>query len=257
MSGDVIVLQDGPTGHVVGLVRAAGVVAREAGVSIALIGGLAVTCRLAVAHRVTADVDLVADDPSEILAAGLTAAERLLNSGAAHRRNGVVSGSLYIESTKIEIIDTTSQRAEDVSEVEPDAARLFILAHRWALETATSCTIGVSETDVEITVPVATVAALVAMKLHAIQDRSDDRKRASDAWDLFRLLSTHNANGELAAAFDAAPSDLFPLVASALSKVFRQESTRTRSRLLALGEPAWAAVMTEEAMDDLVSDFIQ
>lgn len=25
-----------------------------------------------------------------------------------------------------------------------------------------------------------------AMKLHAVQDRNDDRKRASDAWDLFR-----------------------------------------------------------------------
>ncbi len=191
-----------------------------------------------------------------MVAAGLTAAENLISSGVAHRPGNAASGPLFIEATKIEIIDTTSVDAQAVSDIQPDRARLFILAHRWALETATDCTIRVSGTDVEATIPVASVASLVAMKLHAIQDRSDDRKRASDAWDLFRLLDAHNATGEIVAAFAAAPRDLFTLVSAALERVFRHEVARTRLWLQALGDPAWTAIVTEEAMIDLAAEFV-
>jgi len=49
----------------------------------------------------------------------------------------------------------------------------------------------------EVTMTVAAPAALVAMKLHSIQDRKQERpaKAASDAEDLYRLIREHNGNG--------------------------------------------------------------
>ena len=117
------------------------------------------------------------------------------------------------------------------------------------------CTIGVVGSDVEIEVPVAVPAALVAMKLHAIQDRNDDRKRASDAWDLFRLLRSHSGDDTFRASFAAAPGGLVPLVAQAVENVFRSNVTRTRRSIQAYGEPAWPSQATEEALVDLAADF--
>ncbi len=257
MSGERILLQGGPTGEIEALVRAAALVVKHAGVRTALIGGLAVSCRLATAHRATGDVDVVADEPPPIVAASASATENLINAGIAKRSDTDPGRPLFIGPTKIEIIDTTAVDARAAAEVEPDLNRLFVLAHRWALDSATDCTIGVSSTDIEVTVPVAGTASLVAMKLHAIQDRSDDRKRASDAWDLFRLLDSHNAKGAVVAAFDVAPPDLFRLVGDALDRVFRFEVTRTRLWLQGLGEPVWAAIATEQAMTDLAEEFVR
>jgi hypothetical protein len=53
VSGEQIFLVDGADGLVSDLVRAAALVVEHAGLPVALIGGLAVTCRLVVAHRVT------------------------------------------------------------------------------------------------------------------------------------------------------------------------------------------------------------
>jgi hypothetical protein len=82
---------------------------------------------------------------------------------------------------------------------------VFGLAHRWALETATPVTISVADTELEFEIAVALPAALVAMKLNSIQGRSEDRRRASDAWDIYRLLEALNSAGEITRALAGGP----------------------------------------------------
>lgn len=259
MSGDdlPVLLTDGPDGQVAALVRAAGLVVANAGVPVAVIGGLAVTCRLATAHRVTGDVDLVSDDALDaVTATGAIAGDNLLAAGLATRATGTESVRLLVGGTKIEIIPTYDISVEAAAEVDPERARLFVLAHRWALESATPRRIVVSGTDVEATVPVATPAALLAMKLHSIQDRSEDRKRASDAWDVLRLLSQCNGGGAMGADIRRSPAGLAALVTEALDRVFRAEATRTRRWVRGYGDPAWVRELTDEAMEDAASALI-
>ena len=135
--------------------------------------------------------------------------------------------------------------------VETERARLFVLAHRWALESATDCMITVVNSDVSEAVPVASPAALVAMKLHSIQDRSADRKRASDAWDLYRLLDAYNRSGEISRAFLNGPDTLAELAEGALGSVFRTAVTRTRHWLVGFGAREWGEILTVEAVGEL------
>lgn len=250
VSGDVRYLQGGA--EVESLVRAAGLVVEHAGVRTAVIGGLAVSCRLAVAHRVTGDVDVVADEPSFV--AGGTAAENLVAAGIAEREVGVEVVRLLVRGTKVEIIETAAIEPADVAGVEPDAARLFVISHRWALECATPLRIGVVGSDVEVEVPVATSPALVAMKLHAIQDRHDDRKRASDAWDFFRLID-FTAGEEFLDQFAAVPPGLLNIVGSAVDRIFRQNVTRTRRWIQVYGDPEWATLASEDALVEAAEAF--
>jgi len=251
VSGDVRFLQGGA--DIESLVRAAGLVVQHAGVRTAVIGGLAVSCRLAVAHRATGDVDIVTDAPS-VVAAG-TAAENLVAAGVAEREVGVEVVRLFVQGTKVEIIETTPYDPADVADVEPDAARLFVLSHRWALETASPLRIGVVGRVIEIEVPVATSPALVAMKLHAVQDRNDDRKRASDAWDLFRLIDLTSGEREFFDQIADAPPGLVELVGDVVERIFRHDVTRTRRWIQVYGEAEWAALATEDALIEAADAF--
>lgn len=253
VSGDRIYLQGGRDGRIESLIKAAGVVVANAGVRTAIIGGLAVTCRLATAHRATGDVDVVADEP-EVVTDTRSAADNLVAAGVAEREEGASPIRVWVEGTKVEIIETAPIDAAEVAEVEPELARLFVLSHRWALESASMCTIGVVGSTVEIDAPVAVPAALVAMKLHALQARNDDRKRASDAWDLFRLISGHSGDDAFRASFAAAPAGLVALVRDAVESTFRDDVTRTRRWIQAYGDPAWLAQTNEAALVDLASD---
>ena len=103
MSGDVRYLQGGPETE--SLLRAAGLVIEYAGVRTAVIGGLAVSCRLAVAHRATGDVDVVADEQAFVSSG--TAAENLVAAGVAERESGVEVLRLIVEGPSI--ISTSRQ----------------------------------------------------------------------------------------------------------------------------------------------------
>jgi hypothetical protein len=257
VSGDPIFLIDAADGSVSALVRASGIVVEHAGLPVALIGGLAVTCRLATTHRPTQDVDMVTETASANLVAGSrTAADNLISAGVAKPDPTSSSTCLRIGTTKVELIETEHLEPSDSADIEPEKALLFVLAHRWALESADPLTISVVGKDVTTTVPVATPAALVAMKLHSIQDRSEDRKRASDAWDIFRLLEGHDAAGEIGAAITEGPQELAPVVTSALDRIFRAEATRTRRWVEVYGEPLWAQRMRGEALEVLATDLI-
>jgi hypothetical protein len=257
VSGEQIFLVDGADGRVSDLVRAAALVVEHAGLPVAVIGGLAVTCRLAVAHRITQDVDLVAETPVDLVAEPGSVADNLIGAGVARAVTDTSSIRLFIGDTKVEIIETERLNPTEAADIEPERSRMFVLAHRWALETATVVTISVTDTEVQGIVPVATPAALVTMKLHSIQDRSQDRKRASDAWDLFRLLQTHNAAGEITAAIAHGPPGLAPIAATALDRIFRTDVTRTRRWIHGYGEPAWTRLMTDDTLADLATEFIE
>ena len=255
MSGEIVLL-DSPDGRVARLVQTAGLVAANAGVPIALIGGIAVLCRVPDGpQRATQDVDLVSEDSAEIVAESGAAADNLVAANLATRDTGSALTRLLIGETKVEIIETMAVTPIEAAAVEPERSRLFILAHRWALESAGDCTIAVVDSDVHETVPIASAAALVAMKLHSIQDRSDDRKRASDAWDLFRLLESHNRSGAISAAFATSPATLGDLAAAALGRVFGTEATRTRRWIVGFGEPSWPDILTIETLNDLAEEF--
>jgi len=251
VSGDVTYLQGGP--EIESLVRAAGLVVEHAGVRTAVIGGLAVACRLAVPHRATGDVDVVSDEPAVVTEGG--AAENLVAARIARRDDDGDVVRVFVENTKVEIIETTALDPDDVASVEPDMARLFVLAHRWGLESATPLHIRVAGSEVEIEVPVARSASLVAMKVHAIQDRHDDLKRASDAWDLFRLIGLTSAEPDFSRDFANAPDGLVELVGDGIERVFRADVTRTRRWIRAYGDAAWVTAMSDEALAEIADTF--
>ncbi len=253
MSGDSVHLRGGA--DIETLVRAAALVVGHSPAPTAVIGGLAVTCRLATVHRATADVDLVTGEP-EVAVGGTSVADSLVAAGVARRHLGDPANRVEVAGARVEIIETAPISPEEAADIEPDRARLFVLAHRWALETATPCTITVQGTDATAVVPVATPAAIVAMKLHSIQDRHDLAKRASDAWDLYRLLDANLADPEFAGSFRNAPTGLVPLIEAGIDRLFRQGVTQTRRWIMTYGDPFWAALATEDALDQTADAFL-
>ena len=253
MSGETVFLQDGPQGNVAALVRAAGTVALHAGVPVALIGGLAVMCRISTGTRATGDVDVVTDTEADLVGAA-SAADNLVAADLARRDAGSDTIRLWLGPTKVEIIETQAVAEDDAVEIEPELSRLFVLAHRWALETASPMTLSVVGTDVTAEIRVALPAALVAMKLHSIHSRTEEPKRASDAWDLARLLDGHNADGSISRALEGGPTGLEELVATQLRRAFVDDVTRTRRRLVVYGDPSWSALLSEERLIELAEE---
>ena len=153
----------------------------------ALAGGLAVTCRLAQVHRATGDIDTLVEttdpDALDLLARQL---------GPLDERH-----KLVIDGVKVDVLPT-----EPLDELRIDGITvpdlLFVVGHRYALESATAATIVVvddhSEALASVTCPVATPAGLVACKLHALEDRprTSQAKRATDLYDLYLLVGDYH-----------------------------------------------------------------
>jgi hypothetical protein len=130
VSGDVT-LVDGGDGATSRLVRTAATLFGTPGFApAALVGGLAVTCQLATVHRATNDVDTVADGDRP----GDLALEYLGDSDAG-------AGRIEIEGVTVDVMATHPIDERDLPDDE--LARLFVVGHRWALETATSLAVDV------------------------------------------------------------------------------------------------------------------
>jgi hypothetical protein len=178
----------------------------------AIIGGLAVLCRCTTADRVTSDIDTVSGDTEH---------------GALVSKDLGVDGDPASEVT-FDVIDTFPISAEDLEGLS-EKHQLFLAAHRWALESAGLLDLEVAYREepsprihlVQATLAVAAPAALLAMKLHSIQDRRTERpeKEASDAEDIYRLISEHDPRGELAREVSLAPYGLPQLVLNAGQRV--------------------------------------
>lgn len=207
---------------------------------LAIIGGFAVTCRLGHVHRATGDVDGVADELATVGAEG-SSAQALVERGIAQSDPGGRDHRVFIDGTKLEIIETQALN-DDVDDIESAPDRLFVLGHRWALDSAELLRITVAGTDVDVTLPVATPAALVATKLHAFCDRSRDEKRASDAYDIFRLIESYDREGDVVAALNDGPHGLAEVVRELAAEQLVENAERVIRYLKVYGEPVWSEI---------------
>jgi hypothetical protein len=193
---------EGPT--ITTLVASLAALAERAPVAeFAVIGGLAVAARLEGAHRVTDDLDTVATQHGD----HPTAVEAVV---AAEGVGGLLEG------TKVDCIAVGDVPAGELSpENLPDAEedRIFVLAHRWALDTADELTI-VAEQGGSIVAQVrcrfASPTSLVAMKLQSAPRRRAARvhKAGGDYLDLSRLASHPAMTRSIALTLRDAPHDL-------------------------------------------------
>lgn len=224
------------------LVRAAARLADADLGAFAIIGGVAVTARLGRAHRATADVDTVVDD--DVPPSALDVLRHLDGATPDESREHRV----YLDGTKVEVIGTGAVTELDLDGLE-DRQILFVAGHRWALETATPVTM-TADGGVRATVPMARASALVAMKLHAIQDRRVGGgldKRASDAWDIYRLLTDLDV-ATIAAELRSTLAPLRTVLAAAVTETLVDRAGRT-SGWLKSGDAEMASVRA----DDLVA----
>lgn len=241
MSGERIVL----AGHVDGAAtRLVHTTARLAGVGLgpfALIGGLAVMCRLATVHRATHDVDTVTEATVPTAVEVITSSIGTADPSSANR--------VLVDGVKVDVIETESFSYEDLDGVDL-ADRLFVVSHRWALDTATETEIVAGAANASIRV--ATAPALVAMKSGAVLGGRprEPRKRASDLYDLYRLARQYDRTGGIGDALAAAPFGLGRLVADAVRARILDEPERAVRRLLD-GGPEMAAVTTDDLRDVL------
>lgn len=188
----------------------------------AVIGGLAVLARLEGAHRVTDDLDTVAtqhgDEP--------TAVEAVV---AADGVDGLLGGT-KIDCIAVGDVPAAELLAEHLPDAEDD--RIFVLAHRWALDTAEELTL-VAEEDGSIATQVrcrfASPASLVAMKLQSAPRRSPARthKAGGDYLDLFRLVSHPAMTRPIAFSLREAPHDLGSWCLREINRRMLDEADRT------------------------------
>jgi hypothetical protein len=104
----------------------------------------------------------------------------------------------------------------------------------------------VASSDIDVLLPVAIPAALVATKLHAFCDRQQDEKRASDALDIYRLLETQDRDGEVADATNRGPIGLAEVLHEVIVERFVDGATRVVRYLKAYGDPAWPEITADD-----------
>jgi len=202
----------------------------------ALVGGLAVMIRVADAHRATGDIDEVAygTDPEP--------AQVLVEAGVAVPTSAL--STVETGGVKVDIIAVDDYDPAELP--EDDAPRMFVLSHRWALDTATPVSIDlVDHAGAALsttTTKVAARAALVACKTQSSRGRRAERaaKQASDLYDLYRLLQSDLASGRtVVSELGAAPGDLGAWTLSQLRERFVDDGPRTVRTIsnLALADP--------------------
>lgn len=223
------------------LVRAVAAMADAGLARFAVVGGVAVSARLGQAHRATRDVDTVVDEelPPDAIDTLLQLPGATADPTRRHR--------VFVDGTQVEVIGVGSVEDDDLAGI-PDRDAFFVAAHGWALDTARPLTLVASDAGVRAVVPVAVPAALVAMKLNAIEERrpvAGQDKRAGDAWDIYRLLLDRDADGCVRGQLATAPPTLRRLVSEAADRVLVSGAARTRAWLRA-GDAEMAAVTADD-----------
>ena len=150
-----------------------------------VVGGFAVTLRIADVHRFTNDLDTVSRSQQRLVDA--LAAQPVIDK-LAEAKLRLSVGGLEVD------IDIMSDASDDALPLDPDG-RAFAQVRRMALRTSEQATVSVVDNGhVAATTQarIATTAALVAMKAVAIPRRlgsNSPAKIGSDIHDLFRLTS--------------------------------------------------------------------
>lgn len=196
---------------------------------VAVIGGVGVTIRLATVepgHRATADIDVVADDH------GTAAIEVLARD---HQR--VRDQTVVVAGMEVDLIPTQAVSDQAVRAIEDDGSRLFVAAHRWALDTAAGVRVSISGAEAGgdfVLVPVASPAGLVAAKAHAAGFGRPARragKRGGDLYDIYRLLEVFDAQGAVRRDLGCAPADTSRLVARVIEVEMLSNPARTLGQM--------------------------
>ncbi|MCU1346411.1 MAG: hypothetical protein JWL70_2677 [Acidimicrobiia bacterium] len=152
---------------------------------------------------------------------------------------------VYVDGTKVEMIGTGAITDLDLDGLDAREI-LFVAAHRWALETATPVIL-LGDHGTRATVPMARASALVAMKLGAVQGRraaGGVDKRASDAWDIYRLLTDVDV-ATTALEIQSALPGLQQAVAAAVRDILVDHAGRTHGWLRS-GDSETASIRAED-----------
>ncbi len=213
----------------------------------ALIGGLAVTIRVAahnLPYRATGDIDLVTDDDTPTLVEILT--------GDTGGPDPVV---VVVDDIKVDVIPTAAVTDQDLDGIE-DGPRLFVAAHRWALESAANVTVATTAAlDAAHTIRVATPAGLIATKSHAVGFARSQRrssKHGSDLFDVYRLLDAHGPD-EIASALHTAPGRIAPVIADVIRATFLTRPGKAAALMTPVDTPLIDAHDVSSLMDSFVS----
>lgn len=201
--------------------------AEELKAELVLIGGLTVSCRLGFEHRVTNDVDGLYFNRSPDTIEEVLVAHRVPTDG--HR-------VVLEDGTKLDVIEVGDIEVAQLP--EDDSSRLFIEAHRWAYDTASTETIRAEDPVTgalhsTVTIRMARPAALLPMKLRAAEarPRANEKKKASDSLDAYALLDRLDNGGALAAGIATAPWDIPELTHSYLRRAFLDNAEVTAGRI--------------------------
>ncbi len=201
----------------------------------ALIGGLAVMTRLGRVHRATNDLDAAAATVGE----GPSRLAVLVGAGARRHQ---------VEGVTVDCIDVGPVAAADLDPAslpDDELDRAFVLADRWALDSADEAVLTAVSVDrgtaVTVHCPVARPAALVAMKLQSAPRRRADkaRKGPDDYADLLALLTQPDTLDDVGALLPAAPLGLGAWCLGRIELELVEHVARTARllRLTALSDP--------------------
>jgi hypothetical protein len=230
------------------LVQAIPETANRTGRRVIVVGGLAVICRLASPYRATSDLDTVnrrgSDEPAQL--------DLLIASGAA--RSGP-SGALVptpAGPVQVDVLEVSDSDLENLP--EDPTARLHILAHAWAVATATQMELR-SESIRGLAVAVAEPGALIAMKLQAVMDRSR-QKEATDLLDIIRLTLDPTAGAASREALRQADPILRGDALLHARRWFDQQADRTLRRVHEIPEGRGVAAEDIAFVAELLEDVL-
>lgn len=208
----------------------------------ALIGGVAVFIRLGSVTRPTADADTVARSQAELI-------ERLVADEPATVVSG---GELEVPvgdgTIEVDVMDL----ADDPLPGNPER-RAFALARRYALETAVTERVVVSDGEsvvVDAYIPVASTDALVALKTVSMVRRphgNSPHKVGSDIHDLVRLVS--GAGARTVATELIADGGLATWVGEQVHRAFGSDLRYTLLRLRTNDRSAGAQALTDAEVE--------
>lgn len=219
-----------------------------------LIGGLAVMCRVGMPHRATVDLDA--------MARGLPALHEELARLAVLAPGG--GQYRFAGDLDLDVIDVAPSTPADLleelggPEAELTDLELNVVAHVWAHDGAQPLDIVAIDEDTGERLAssdgrlVATAAGIVAMKATTVALRSSSKpeKRASDLYDLGRLLV---AGGLVAADLVAMPAALRRVVGARVHGWFTDDAGRDRTyrEVRRFDEPRLDLDAAADAADDL------
>lgn len=149
-----------------------------------VVGGLAVMCRLQTAHRATLDLDVV--DRGLQSQTHLEVLRRM--EGASDVDPSAVLLPTLAGDVKVDVLEVNQAEIDHPSDDPGD--RLHATSHAWAYDTATDVAIKAYDRegeDIEVVTLVSEPGPLVAMKLQAIMNRTND-KEGTDLLDIVRLI---------------------------------------------------------------------